>query len=229
MGLKCLITGGSSELGMAIAKRLLTLPYISCVSLHYYKHKPKMNGVNVIQSDLTLEHPLWTINKATALMEGLDIVINCVGKLAKECFSKCTIDDYEDTMDVNTKSVFFVCQAAFNFFKKQKSGKIINISSFCVDYGMGRNETIHYAIGKAAINTLTIGLAKLAAPHNIQVNAISPGVIRGKNQKGREHLKDRIPLGRMGKTEDVVNIVEYLVSNKSDFITGENIRVAGGE
>jgi 3-oxoacyl-[acyl-carrier protein] reductase len=117
--------------------------------------------------------------------------------------------------------------------KSHGGGKIINISSISAKYG-GSSKTLHYGAAKAALETLTVGLARAGAPYNILVNTIRGGFIETPmHQKlGRENLEKRIamiPLKRAGKAEDVARMVLFLASKGGDFITGETLAVTGGD
>ena len=113
----------------------------------------------------------------------------------------------------------------------EKYGKIVNISSIWGNVGSSMESL--YSASKGAINTLTLALAKELSPSNINVNAICPGLIDTKMNKDlkKEDIKsivDSTPLGRIGKAKDVANLVEFLSSEKSDFITGQIITIDGG-
>jgi NAD(P)-dependent dehydrogenase (short-subunit alcohol dehydrogenase family) len=135
-------------------------------------------------------------------------------------------------LNTNLKSAFFLSQEVWPVFKKQKGGWIINISSVGGQFGGPRAP--HYSSSKAALICLTKSLARLGAEHNIFVNAIAPGLILTdmtrkifKSSVGRKLLNE-VPLKRFGKPEDIANVVLFLVSSQSSYITGQIINVNGG-
>jgi NAD(P)-dependent dehydrogenase (short-subunit alcohol dehydrogenase family) len=97
---------------------------------------------------------------------------------------------------------------------------------------MGRNQSIQYAASKSALESLTTGLARIGAEHNVLVNTIRPGIINTGMQKERPGLQERInmvPLKRLGEPSEIADLIGYLFSKSGDFITGETFTVAGGE
>lgn len=229
-----LITGSSGGIGTAIVDKLTLKDYTNTIGLHYNKSKSYVNYyhfVPMIALRADFNKPRIDIVKKFIKNYGwIDVLINCAGVFSDVPFDKLTVEEYDGVMNINSRATFMVTRDAFNYMKKNKTGgKIINISSVATKFGMGRNNSIHYAASKATLDTLTIGLAKMGAPYNILVNSISVGVINTKSQKDRKERKELIPLKRFGKPEDVANMVEYLVSEKGNFITGQIIGVTGGE
>jgi 3-oxoacyl-[acyl-carrier protein] reductase len=117
--------------------------------------------------------------------------------------------------------------------RDHRGGKIINISSISVKYG-GSAQTLHYGAAKSALETVTLGLSKAGAKHNILVNTVRGGFIdTPMHQKlGRTNIEKRIemiPLKKAGKPRDVAGMVLFLASEAGDFITGETFTVAGGD
>ena len=99
-------------------------------------------------------------------------------------------------------------------------------------YGMGRNHSIHYAASKAAIETLTTGLSRLGAAHQILVNAIRPGIVNTEQQQCRTGMESRIqmvPLKRLAESDEIAGAVAYFLSDQSAFVTGQVLAVSGGE
>ena len=142
-------------------------------------------------------------------------------------------ESWDKTFQLNTRTPFFLAQNAFKHMKENGGGKIINISSISVKYG-GSSQTLHYGAAKSALETITLGLSKAGAKHNILVNTVRGGYIdTPMHQKmGRKNSKERIemiPLKRAGKPEDIARIVLFLASEAGDFITGETFTVAGGD
>jgi 3-oxoacyl-[acyl-carrier protein] reductase len=140
--------------------------------------------------------------------------------------------DWDYVLDTNLKGPFMASQEAFRIMEKQKFGRIVNISSIS-----GQNhgpKTVHYAVSKAGLNSLTKVLARYGAPNGILVNAIAPGIIPTEqtetelNSEGGRAYLDQTLLKSFGTVEDVSAAVLFLVSKSGSYITGQVISVAGG-
>ena len=235
-----LITGASSGIGREIAILLGKQEYIDGIGIHYNLNKNGIldtkrlidrNNVSIHQCDLS-SNKINIIDEFIDMHGSIDILINCAGVIGNTSFENLTIEEFDRVINTNVRGTFMITKDSFNHMKKKRHGKIINISSITTKFGIGRNHSIQYAASKSMIDTLTIGLARIGAEYNILVNSVSPGLIDTRIQEGRNDLEERvnlIPLKRIGKVKDVANMVEYLASNKGNFITGQVIRVTGGE
>lgn len=140
-------------------------------------------------------------------------------------------EDFESVIDVNLVGTFNVTRNVIPYMIKAKQGKIINISS--VVGVSGNAGQTNYSASKAGIIGFTKSLAKEVASRNITVNAVAPGFIQTKmtdvlKEEVKEEIMKQIPLKRFGMTEDVANLVKFLASNESSYITGQVINVDGG-
>lgn len=140
-------------------------------------------------------------------------------------------EDFENVIDVNLVGTFNVTRNVIPYMIKAKQGKIINISS--VVGVSGNAGQTNYSASKAGIIGFTKSLAKEVASRNITVNAVAPGFIQTKmtdvlKEEVKEEIMKQIPLKRFGMTEDVANLVKFLASNESSYITGQVINVDGG-
>ncbi len=146
-------------------------------------------------------------------------------------FVDLTEEDVRRVLDVNVAGYIFCAQEAAR--RMAEGGAMVNVSSGAATLGSPR-EYIHYAASKAAVDTLTVGLAKELAPRGIRVNTVSPGIIRtefhaGSGEAGRaDRVGPSIPLGRAGEPEEIANAIAWLLSDEASFTTGANLRVAGG-
>jgi NAD(P)-dependent dehydrogenase (short-subunit alcohol dehydrogenase family) len=236
-----LITGSSSGIGAEVARKLAEQDYVSGIGLHFHENKEgalkvrkdishHKKRVEIFQSNFE-SGEVDLVKRFIDKFGSIDILVNSAGVVSSVNFEDLTFEEYEKVMNVNSRAAFFVSRDAFVLMKK-KGGKIINISSFTAKLGFGRNRSIQYAASKAALDVLSLGLAKMGAPYNILVNSVSPGMIETRIHDGRPDLEERkklIPLGKLGSTKDVANMVEYLASEKGDFITGQVICISGGE
>jgi len=166
----------------------------------------------------------------------VDILINNAGICQFVPFLEMTEEDWDRTLDINLKGYFFCAQAVAKEMAKQKSGVIINIASVAMgQQGVGMPNIAHYCASKGGIVGMTEALAVELAPYNIRVNAISPGMIETpmidpmkQDPKIMEAMLARVPMHRVGKPEEVSNLVLFLASDESSYMTGSTIVIDGG-
>ena len=163
----------------------------------------------------------------------IDILVNNVGVAPANPAEKVTEADYDMTMNLNVKAMFFTSQAVAEYMIKQGSGRIINMSSQAGSITLD-DESV-YCMSKAAVNHMTKNLASEWAKYHIQVNAVAPTFIETpgtepwlKDPEFRQSVLDRIPLGRIGKPIEVAGVVVFLASSAASLITGEIITIDGG-
>lgn len=189
-----------------------------------------------VECDVTTPDDVRAAVDATAKFGGIDVMVNNAGIYHSGPFSEITGDDLGCVFDVNVNGTFFGAQAAAERMRETQSGSIINISSVAGLQGNG-NEIV-YGSSKGAVRIMTYGLAHALAPDGIRVNAIHPGLIQtSMTREDADFLEDdaqqaqqakNIPLGRVGRPEDVANAALYLASELSDFVTAESLVVDGG-
>ncbi|HPP86950.1 MAG TPA: SDR family oxidoreductase [bacterium] len=237
-----LLTGATGAIGKAIIKLLNNAGYR--IAGQYFtnedaaeKLKDEFHKIKLYKANLL------NINECEKLVDDaekdfgeINILINNASAIygAKK-FLEINEEAFDNTITINFKSHFFITQKVIkNMLTKKIKGKIINISSISVRYG-GGNDTIHYGCAKAALECLTKGLAKQFAP-DILVNCVQCGFIDSdfhkKIGRSEDDIKKRIemiPLKRAGKPEDIAHMIEYLCSEKADFITGQIFTVSGGD
>lgn len=161
----------------------------------------------------------------------IDVLVNNAGITKDMLLMRMKKEDFEDVINVNLVGTFNVTKNVIQYMMKQRSGRIINISS--VVGVSGNAGQTNYSASKAGIIGFTKSLAKEVASRNIAVNAVAPGFIETKmtdilKDEIKEEISKTIPLKRMGSPEDVANVVEFLASEKSSYITGQVINVDGG-
>lgn len=178
-----------------------------------------------------------TINK----FKKIDILVNNAGGIDVKGgdTTDATEKDWDHVLDINLKGCFLCCMAVVPHMKKQKYGKIINLSSMGAVHPAV--SVLHYHAAKAGVLGLTINLAFELAPNNIYVNAIVPGPIEtpfwdslqapgpARDKFFAALCQKEVPLGRMGKPEDIAGPALFLASGLSDYVTGQTIYVAGGQ
>jgi len=166
----------------------------------------------------------------------IDILVNNAGIVEFKPFLELTEADWDKTININLKGYFLCAQAAAQEMVKQKSGVIINIASVAMgQQGIGLPNIAHYCASKGGIAAMTEALAVELASYNIRVNTISPGMIETpmidpmkQDPKTMEAILARVPMKRVGKTEEVSNLVLFLASDESSYMTGSTVVVDGG-
>ncbi len=169
----------------------------------------------------------------------LDILVNNAGGAlipGPSYASTVPEEHFRKTMEINLMGTIFCCQAASEPMKKQRSGKIVNVGSQAGLRSQGDGNGTSYAVAKAAIQHYTRKLASDLGPYNINVNCIAPGwilssraIASGRDRpETRERLLQEIALRRLGQPEDCAKVVEFLVTDLSDYVTGQIIPVCGG-
>ena len=161
----------------------------------------------------------------------VDILVNNAGITRDGLLLRMKDEDWDAVLDTNLKGAFLCIRAAAKVMTKQKSGRIINISSVVGE--MGNAGQVNYCASKAGLLGLTKATAKELARRNITVNAITPGFILtdmtdGLSEQAREALTAQIPLGRLGSAADVAHGVAFLASDQAAYITGQALGINGG-
>jgi 3-oxoacyl-[acyl-carrier protein] reductase len=234
-----LITGAGRGIGRAIALALAKQG--ASIALHYgqdessaqavAKEIEPLTSVRVYRADFRTSR-IDLVQRVADDWGKLDILVNNAGIMSSESIFDITGDALHEIFQINTFSAMLLSRDAFEVMKRQGGGRIISISSCAIRFGMGRNASIHYAASKAALETMTVGLSRLGAAHNILVNAIRPGVTATEMQKNRPDAQSRIdliPMKRMAQPEEIAAAVVYFAGESGAFTTGQVLSVAGGE
>ena len=161
----------------------------------------------------------------------IDILVNNAGITRDGLIMKMSEDDYDAVLDTNLKGTFNTIRHMSRYFLKQKSGRIINISS--VSGILGNAGQANYSASKAGVIGLTKAVARELASRGITVNAVAPGffdtdMTDALSDSAKENLISQIPLGRTGKPQDIANAVLFLASDAAGYITGQVLSVDGG-
>ena len=236
-----LITGGTRGIGREIAKKFakegcnLVLNYVSdSTDVEKIKSEFDEYGIDVLvlKADVSVfEDCENLVKEAIAKFGKIDILVNNAGITKDTLIAMMKEDAFDKVIDVNLKGTFNVTKNVVPYMMKKRSGNIINISS--VVGIVGNAGQSNYAASKAGIIGFTKSLAKELAPRNIRVNAVAPGFIDTDmtsvlSDKVKENINLQIPLKRMGKAEEVANVVSFLANDESSYITGQVINVDGG-
>jgi 3-oxoacyl-[acyl-carrier protein] reductase len=240
-----LITGASSGIGAATANVFAKLG--ARVAIAYGKNREGATQVQrsivnsggkaiVIDADMRQSEQVRTlVARATDQLGPLDILVNNAGSLVQRMkLLETTETRWDEVMNLNLKSVMLCSQAVAKSMMERKSGAIINVVSIAGRNGGGPGAGA-YATAKGALITLTKSMAKDLAPFGIRVNGVSPGVIDTpfhevfSTPEMIRSFISQIPLGRMGKSEEIAKVIAFLASNASSFVVGETIEANGGQ
>lgn len=236
-----LVTGGSRGIGRAVAIELAKEG--ATVAINYAGNKAAAEEVQsiitemggkaiIIQADVSDEKSATQmVEEVIAQLGGVDILVNNAGITRDGLFIRMKEEDWNAVINTNLTGIFNCTKVAAKYMMKKRSGRIINMSS--VSGIMGNAGQTNYAAAKAGVIGFTKSLAREMASRGITVNAVAPGFIAtdmtaAMPEKAQEHVLTSIPLGKMGKPEDIANAVLFLASDKASYITGQVIHVDGG-
>ena len=244
-GKTALVTGASRGIGAATAAALAKQG-VCRVVMHYNSYREGAEQTLAAVKEAGAEGELLQANLGVndgirALLAHLkdtapkvDILINNAGHLVGRAkLTDMTEDLYEEVMTLNLKSAWFLSQAVVPHMIQAKSGVIVNLSSIAARNGGGIGATI-YAAAKAAVSTMTKGMAKELAPQGIRVNAVSPGTVDNyfhEKHSTPEMMRNMLasaPAGRLGTNEDIADAIVWLCSDRSSYIHGQTIEINGG-
>ncbi|NTV78174.1 MAG: 3-oxoacyl-[acyl-carrier-protein] reductase [Clostridiales bacterium] len=240
-GKVALITGASRGIGREIALTLAAYGADIIVNYHGSKEKAEqvceeVRALNrravAVQCDVSdYEQCGNMIQEMLTEFTHIDILVNNAGVTKDNLVMKMTAEDFDYVIDTNLKGTFYTIKHLYKAFLKQRSGRIINLSS--VSGVLGNAGQANYAASKAGVIGLTKTMAKELASRNITVNAVAPGYIEtdmthALTESQKEATIAQIPLKRVGTTKDIAETVAFLASDKASYITGQVISVDGG-
>src|SRR6516164_5526354 len=233
-GKVALVTGGSRGIGAAIASELAEAG--AAVAVNYLQHADRANelvetlraaGGRAIAAQCDVSQApavAKMVEQVKSALGPVDILINNAGIAITRGVDDLSEADFDQTIAVNLKSVFLCTQAVLPMMRQRRWGRIVNISS-----GAARGAGAigpHYNASKAGIEGLTRGYAARLVKEGITVNAVAPSLIETDMMSGRSDLARNIPLGRLGRPEEVAQAVLMVLGN--DYMTGQTIILNGG-
>ena len=183
-----------------------------------------MKSLALVANVASAEEAQTLVESAHTAFGRLDVLVNNAGITRDGLVARMKEEDFDAVIDVNLKGTFNCCKAATKIMMKQRSGRIVNMSS--VVGVSGNAGQANYAASKAGVIGVTKSLSRELAPRNVTVNAVAPGFIETDMQ--REAISSRIACGRLGQPEDVANLVKFLASDEAGYITGQVICIDGG-
>lgn len=242
-GKVAIVTGGAGGIGRVLALGLarhgadvvVTSRTLSKLEPVAAEIKAMGKKSLAVASDVTDERSIKAmVEQVVRTFSHIDILVNAAGINIRSSAEDIPVEDWQKVMDFNARGTFICCQAVGRVMIKQKSGKIVNLSSVRGRYG-APSGAVAYSPSKGAVDTLTRTLACEWAKYNILVNAVAPTLIETDltrqalaNPEFAKTMIARIPLGRWGFPEDVIGPTVFLASKASDFVTGQIIYVDGG-
>jgi len=232
-----IVTGSSGGIGNAIVEKFYeNSANILATGTKIEKLeelKKKFNNIKILKFDISQHEKIEEfINNATEQLGGsLDCIVNNAGITRDNLTIRMSIEEWMKVIDINLTSTFLMSKYSIKKMLKNKSGKIINITS--VVGHTGNAGQVNYAASKAGIVAMSKSLAIEYAKKNININCISPGFISTAmtdklDEKFKEAILAKIPSNKLGKPEDIANATIFLSSDQSDYINGETIHVNGG-
>lgn len=231
---KILISGASRGIGKSIAENLHTKGYKiigTATSDEGVKH---LNEKGFVGIKLNL-NDIDSLNNISEIVKeehkDISVLINNAGITRDNIVLRMSSDEWDDVINIHLNGMFKLSKMVLRGMIKARWGRIINITS--ASASLGNRGQSNYAAAKAGVEAFSKSLSKEVGPRGITVNCVAPGFIETDmtsyiNEKDKEELIKQIPLGRFGKPDEISKIIEFLVSDKSAYITGQTIHVNGG-
>ena len=234
-----IVTGASKGIGKEISKELAKKG--NTIIANYNKSEKEIKElqkelekqnikIDIYKADVSKREEATNLVKYTIQKYGkIDVLINNAGISQIKEFTQITDEDWNNMINTNLNSVFYMSQEACHNMIHNKKGCIINISSI---WGItGASCEVHYSVSKAGVDALTKALAKELGPSNIRVNSIAPGIINTEmnahlSEEEKQNIEEEIPLEKIGKAIDIERCVEWLI--KDEYTTGQVISINGG-
>ncbi len=234
-----IVTGASRGIGFSISSELMNSGYNVVGICRSVTPEVRLNWLKIggapeaiISADVASPGSIATVLENPIFLNSrIEVLVNNAGITNDAFFHKMTYEQWCGVIDVNLKSIFNVTQPIYLEMMKNKSGRIINISS--INGQKGQAGQTNYSAAKAGIHGFTMALAQEASRNNITVNTISPGytetaMTASIKPEILDSIKSSIPLKRLASTDEIAKCVKFLVSDSASYITGANIPVNGG-
>ena len=236
-----LVTGGSRGIGKETAKVYAENGYD--VAINYVSDKTDVEGIKkefqdmgvkclMVKADVSNEEDVNNmVEKVISEFGKIDVLVNNAGITKDTLLMRMSKDDFDKVIDINLKGTFLVTKAVTKYMMKKRYGSIINLAS--VVGVVGNSGQSNYSASKAGIIGFTKSVAKELASRNIRANAVAPGFIETDmtnvlKDDVKENIGNQIPLKRMGTAKEVAELIYFLGTEKSSYITGQVINIDGG-
>jgi 3-oxoacyl-[acyl-carrier protein] reductase len=238
-----IITGAAQGMGQAIAERfadegaILILVDIQQEKLKEVTSRLRARNFETkdYYCDISEEKQVWRLITSVINDFGkIDILVNCAGILYPTRFHEMTIEEWDKVMAINIRGTFLLMHAIYPHMKEQGDGRIINFAS-TAGLTVSTLGGAHYTASKHAVLGLTKAVAKEGGPFGVRVNAVCPGLIDTEMVRGTIDAEDiqkyeqSFPIARLGNPQEVAELVLFLASDRSAYITGVSLNISGGD
>ena len=235
------ITGGSRGIGKEVATKFaengynIVINYVSDkTNVEQLRNEWESKGVKtlILKADVTkIEEVENVVKTAIDTIGKIDVLVNNAGITRDNLLMRMSEEEFDKVIETNLKGTFIVTKAVTKYMMKKRSGSIINLSS--VVGVAGNAGQCNYSASKAGVIGFTKSVAKELASRNIRANAVAPGFIETDmtavlSDAVKENIHNQIPLKRMGTAKEVANLIYFLGSDESSYITGQVINIDGG-
>jgi len=235
-----LVTGGTGGIGTAICERLaaqghrVASNYRDADKAHAWQQRMRERGheIAIVAGDVASpEHAQALVQEVERQLGPIEVLINNAGITRDTTFHKMTAEQWHEVINTNLNSVFNVTRPVIEAMRRQRWGRVIQISS--INGLKGQYGQANYAAAKAGMHGFTISLARENAGYGITVNTVSPGyvatdMVMSVPEEVRAKIIADIPTGRLGRPEEIAYAVAFLVAEEAGWITGSNLDINGG-
>lgn len=236
-----IVTGAARGIGFAVAERLsragarVVVADVDERSALAAVDRLREGGAEAVEAVADVTRPDEVeamVERAIALFGGLDILVNNAGITGSDApLSEVTDEDWERVMGLNLTATFYCCRAAISRMRERGAGAVVNVAS--ISGKEGNPNMIPYSVSKAGVICLTKALAKEVVDDGVRVNCVAPAVIETPlleqlGPEAIEYMTSKVPMGRMGRPEEVAAVVHFLASDDASFVTGQCYDASGG-
>jgi 2-dehydro-3-deoxy-L-rhamnonate dehydrogenase (NAD+) len=240
-GRVAIVTGAARGIGFAIAERLsragahlviADVVEVGAAAAVERLHEAGGKAVAAVADVTSPEEVAAMVERALDAFGKLDILVNNAGITGRDApLWETTDDDWEKVIGLNLTATFYCCRAVVPHMRERRSGAIVNVAS--ISGKEGNPNMIPYSVSKAGVICLTKALAKEVIQDGVRVNAVAPGVIETPlleqlQPEAIEYMRSKVPMGRMGRPEEVAAVVHFLASDDASFVTGQCYDISGG-